>query len=155
MIRKLFPIFLFLVSSSSTVLAHPYHRDHGFDQKTLINHHNHEIFAKRTVRVVQDPSERWPVNSSAAANQYGSLHRDRYIFGQRELNDDWPSPIRRRRSLAPVASVDNNNCIEGSVIGGILGAGLGAVLSRGEGRWIGVPLGTAAGALVGCQVDGG
>ena len=34
-------------------------------------------------------------------------------------------------------------------------AGLGAVLSRGEGRWIGVPLGTAAGALVGCQVDGG
>ena len=51
--------------------------------------------------------------------------------------------------------VDDNSCIEGSVIGGLLGAGAGAALSRGNGRWIGVPVGAAAGALVGCQVDGG
>ncbi|KZR84557.1 Glycine zipper 2TM domain protein [Synechococcus sp. MIT S9509] len=50
---------------------------------------------------------------------------------------------------------DTNSCVEGSVIGGLLGAGLGAVLSRGNGRWIGVPVGGAAGALIGCQVDGG
>ena len=51
--------------------------------------------------------------------------------------------------------VDNNSCVEGSVIGGLLGAGLGAALSRKEGRWVGVPVGAAAGAVVGCQVDGG
>ena len=51
--------------------------------------------------------------------------------------------------------VDDNSCIEGSVIGGLLGAGAGAALSRGNVRWIGVPVGAAAGALVGCQVDGG
>jgi uncharacterized protein YcfJ len=54
-----------------------------------------------------------------------------------------------------VSRADTNSCVEGSVIGGLLGAGIGAVLSKGEGRWIGVPLGGAAGALVGCQVDGG
>lgn len=51
--------------------------------------------------------------------------------------------------------VDNNSCVEGSVIGGLLGAGLGAALSRKQGRWVGVPVGAAAGAMVGCQVDGG
>ena len=55
----------------------------------------------------------------------------------------------------PAVDVDNNSCIEGSVIGGLLGAGLGAALSRKEGRWVGVPVGAAAGAVVGCQVDGG
>jgi outer membrane lipoprotein SlyB len=51
--------------------------------------------------------------------------------------------------------VDNNDCSQGSVIGGLLGAGVGAALSRDKGRWVGVPVGAAAGALVGCQVDGG
>jgi outer membrane lipoprotein SlyB len=59
------------------------------------------------------------------------------------------------REPAPAAVADTNSCIEGSVIGGLLGAGLGAMLSRGNGRWIGVPLGGAAGVLLGCQVDGG
>jgi uncharacterized protein YcfJ len=54
-----------------------------------------------------------------------------------------------------VNNQDPNSCLEGSVIGGLLGAGLGAVLSRGNGRWVGVPVGGAAGALLGCQVDGG
>ena len=52
-------------------------------------------------------------------------------------------------------NVDDNSCIEGSVIGGLLGTAAGAALSRGDGRWIGVPVGGAAGALIGCQVDGG
>ena len=54
-----------------------------------------------------------------------------------------------------VSNPDTNSCIEGTLIGGLLGAGLGAALSRGDGRWIGVPVGGAAGALIGCQVDGG
>ena len=54
-----------------------------------------------------------------------------------------------------VEQTNTNSCIEGSVIGGLVGAGLGAALSRGNGRWIGVPLGGAAGVLIGCQVAGG
>ena len=58
-------------------------------------------------------------------------------------------------ATSSAVNVDNNSCIEGSVIGGLLGAGLGAALSRKQGRWVGVPVGAAAGAMVGCQVDGG
>ena len=54
-----------------------------------------------------------------------------------------------------LVDTDNNDCRQGSVIGGLLGAGLGAALSRKQGRWVGVPVGAAAGAIVGCQVDGG
>lgn len=62
---------------------------------------------------------------------------------------------RDRRTSFVAPNADTNSCLEGSVIGGLLGAGLGAALSRGNGRWIGVPVGGAAGALIGCQVDGG
>ena len=60
-----------------------------------------------------------------------------------------------RRAAWEEPNADTNSCVEGSVIGGLLGAGLGAALSRGSGRWFGVPVGGAAGALIGCQVDGG
>jgi len=51
--------------------------------------------------------------------------------------------------------VDDNSCVEGSIIGGLLGGGLGAALSQGDGRWWAVPTGIAGGAIVGCQIDGG
>ena len=77
--------------------------------------------------------------------------RYRYRYDDR---DDYER-FQYRKISAPAPSRDTNSCIEGSVIGGLVGAGLGAALSRGSGRWVGVPLGGAAGALVGCQVDGG
>ena len=51
--------------------------------------------------------------------------------------------------------IDDNDCSEGSVIGGILGAGLALSTSRGKDRFWAVPAGGTAGALIGCQVDGG
>ena len=51
--------------------------------------------------------------------------------------------------------VDDNSCIEGSVLGGIAGGGLGAALSRGDGRWWAIPLGIVGGTMMGCQIDGG
>ena len=51
--------------------------------------------------------------------------------------------------------VDDNSCIEGSVLGGILGGGAGAAASRGDGRLWAIPLGIVGGAMVGCQIDGG
>ena len=51
--------------------------------------------------------------------------------------------------------IDNNDCSEGSIIGGILGAGIALSSSRGKDRLWAVPAGGTAGALIGCQVDGG
>ena len=50
---------------------------------------------------------------------------------------------------------DFNDCSEGSLIGGMLGAGLAISSSRGKDRWWAIPAGGTAGALIGCQVDGG
>ncbi len=52
-------------------------------------------------------------------------------------------------------NIDNNDCSQGSLIGGLLGAGLTMSGTRGKDRWWAVPAGGAAGAMVGCQLDGG
>ena len=56
---------------------------------------------------------------------------------------------------AQAKKVDDNDCSEGSVLGGILGAGIALSSSRGKDRFWAVPAGGTAGALIGCQVDGG
>ncbi len=51
--------------------------------------------------------------------------------------------------------VDDNSCIEGSIIGGIIGGGLGGVLATKD-NWIwSIPTGVVGGAMTGCQIDGG
>ncbi len=52
-------------------------------------------------------------------------------------------------------TTDTNSCSEGSLIGGLLGAGLATTGSRGRDRWWAIPAGGAAGAMLGCQIDGG
>ena len=52
-------------------------------------------------------------------------------------------------------NVDDNDCSEGSFIGGILGTGFALFSSRGRDRLWAVPAGGTAGALIGCQLDGG
>ena len=54
-----------------------------------------------------------------------------------------------------VTKVDDNDCSQGSFIGSILGAGIALSSSRGKDRFWAVPIGGTAGALIGCQVDGG
>ena len=56
----------------------------------------------------------------------------------------------------PVRSnVDDNSCIEGSIIGGIAGGAIGGAAATQE-NWIwSIPTGVIGGALVGCQIDGG
>ena len=51
--------------------------------------------------------------------------------------------------------IDDNDCREGSFLGGLLGAGLALSTSRGKDRFWAVPAGGTAGALIGCQMDGG
>ena len=51
--------------------------------------------------------------------------------------------------------IDDNDCSEGSFIGTLNGAGIALSSSRGKDRFWAVPAGGTAGALIGCQVDGG
>ena len=76
-----------------------------------------------------------PSHSDAALGRARPMHL--YDYDQGYGRDLRTSLLAQRR---------HNSCLEGSVIGGLLGAGLGAALSRGNGRWIGVPVGGAAGA---------
>ena len=52
-------------------------------------------------------------------------------------------------------NVDNNDCSDGSFLGGLIGAGLGLANSSGNDRFWVVPSAATAGALLGCQIDGG
>lgn len=55
----------------------------------------------------------------------------------------------------PQHHVDDNSCIEGSILGGIAGGALGGVAATQE-NWIwSIPAGVVGGAVVGCQIDGG
>ena len=65
-----------------------------------------------------------------------------------------PSP-KVSNPTAPGPKVDDNSCKEGSIIGGLLGAGITMSATRGKDRWWAVPAGGTAGALIGCQIDGG
>ena len=98
---------------------------------------------------------------------YETVYREEYIPGTRrnpgrietrnervEVPCEETGPQYAPRTQ-PQANQDDNSCLEGSIIGALLGGGIGGAVSRGEGRWIGVPGGAVAGALIGCQVDGG
>ena len=68
----------------------------------------------------------------------------------------YPSPkVSNPIAPAPNPKVDDNSCKEGSIIGGLLGAGITMSATRGKDRWWAVPVGGTAGALIGCQIDGG
>ena len=51
--------------------------------------------------------------------------------------------------------VDDNDCTDGKIAGGILGGAAGAAMSRGDGRWWAIPLGVVGGSMIGCDIDGG
>lgn len=67
-----------------------------------------------------------------------------------------PSPkVSHPIAYPPAPKIDDNSCKEGSIIGGLLGAGITMSATRGKDRWWAVPVGGTAGALIGCQIDGG
>ena len=101
---------------------------------------------------------------------YETVYREEYVPGTknnpgyvRRYNErvqvlcDPEGPHSTQSNPRPQArsSTDDNSCVEGTILGGLLGGGIGGLISRGDGRWIAVPTGAVAGALLGCQVDGG
>ena len=109
---------------------------------------------------------------SGYSNQcFKEVYREEYIPGtqsspgrvrrwteSKEVPCNYPQRGDRYSEPAPRANsgpVDDNSCLEGSILGGIAGAAGGAALSRDEGLFIGIPLGIVTGSLIGCQLDGG
>ena len=64
-------------------------------------------------------------------------------------------PALEDPSAPPDVELDTNSCVEGTIARGLIGAGIGGIATRGNARWIGIPLGAVGGALLGCQIDGG
>ncbi len=101
---------------------------------------------------------------------YTNVYREEYVPGTRNQPGRVRSWTERQEvsceetnpNYAPVAEprprpspVDENSCVEGSIIGGIAGGAAGGTLSTQE-NWIwSIPAGIIGGALVGCQIDGG
>ena len=99
---------------------------------------------------------------------YRSEYREEYIPGSEDnpgYVKSWKETIEypcntpdkgtRRQVIERVQEVDDNDCTDGKIAGGILGGAAGAALSRDEGRWWAIPLGVVTGSAIGCDLDGG
>ena len=99
---------------------------------------------------------------------YRAEYREEYIPGSEDnpgYVKSWKETIEypcntpdvgtRRQVIERVREVDDNDCTDGKIAGGILGGAAGAALSRDEGRWWAIPLGVVTGSAIGCDIDGG
>ena len=99
---------------------------------------------------------------------YRSEYREEYIPGSEDnpgYVKSWKETIEypcnepdrgtRRQVIERQYEVDDNDCTDGKIAGGILGGAAGAALSRDEGRWWAIPLGGVTGSAIGCDIDGG
>ena len=68
---------------------------------------------------------------------------------------DRSSSITKTNSTTNNQQIDNNDCSEGTIAGGILGGGIATAISRGKDRWWAIPAGVIGGSMVGCEIDGG
>ncbi len=89
-------------------------------------------------------------------------YREEYISGTRSqpgyvrtYEVDVEVPCGDQNQVTVQENIDNNDCSEGSFLGGLIGAGLGLANSSGNDRFWVVPSAATAGALIGCQIDGG
>ena len=115
------------------------------------------------------PALAYESQSGGARQCFSEQYREEYIPGNagrkgqvRSWTETVEVPCRPVRAPRPEtrpvpqpAPVDDNSCIEGSILGGLAGGAAGAALSQDEGLIYGIPLGVIGGVLVGCQLDGG
>ena len=102
---------------------------------------------------------------------YKDIYKEEYIPGTsdspgyvRSWNEtiEYPCDNNRATITTPKRTVierqyevDDNDCTDGKIAGGLLGGGFAAAISRGDGRWWAVPTGIVAGSMIGCDIDGG
>jgi len=95
-------------------------------------------------------------------------YREEYVPGTRrdpgyvkkwEETVEVPCPgatsTKNNTEVDNITEIDNNDCSEGKIAGGILGGGLATAISRGKDRWWAIPAGVIGGSMMGCEIDGG
>ena len=108
---------------------------------------------------------------SSTKSCYRSEYREEYIPGTEDSPGyvrswketiEFPCDNNSARIHRPTRTVvenhyqvDDNDCSDGKIAGGLLGGGLAAAISRGDGRWWAIPTGIVAGSMIGCDIDGG
>ena len=116
-------------------------------------------------------ADEYQAGYSSSKSCYRSEYREEYIPGTedqpgyvRSWKETIEFPCERNRATItrPTRTVvenhyevDDNDCTDGKIAGGILGGGLAAAVSRGDGRWWAIPLGVVAGSKIGCDAAGG
>ena len=116
-------------------------------------------------------ADEYQAGYSSSKSCYRSEYREEYVPGTedspgyvRSWKETIEFPCERNRATItrPIRTVvenhyevDDNDCTDGKIAGGILGGGLAAAVSRGEGRWWAIPLGVVAGSAIGCDAAGG
>ena len=116
-------------------------------------------------------ADEYQAGYSSSKSCYRSEYREEYVPGTedspgyvRSWKETIEFPCERNRATItrPIRTVvenhyevDDNDCTDGKIAGGILGGGLAAAVSRGEGRWWAIPLGVVAGSKIGCDAAGG
>ena len=104
---------------------------------------------------------------SSSKTCYRSEYREEYIPGSEDnpgYVKTWKDTIEypcdnntatTRTIIEREYPVDDNDCSEGTIAGGLLGGGLAGFGSRGKDRWWAIPAGIIGGSMVGCAMDGG
>ena len=116
-------------------------------------------------------ADEYQAGYSSSKSCYRSEYREEYVPGTedspgyvRSWKETIEFPCERNRATItrPTRTVverhyevDDNDCTDGKIAGGILGGAAGAALSRGDGRWWAIPLGVVAGSAIGCDAAGG
>ena len=116
-------------------------------------------------------ADEYQAGYSSTKSCYRSEYREEYVPGTedspgyvRSWKETIEFPCERNRATItrPIRTVvenhieiDDNDCTDGKIAGGILGGGLAAAVSRGDGRWWAIPLGVVAGSKIGCDAAGG
>ena len=116
-------------------------------------------------------ADEYQAGYSSSRSCYRSEYREEYIPGTedspgyvRSWKETIEFPCERNRATITTPTrtvverhyeVDDNDCTDGKIAGGILGGGLAAAVSRGDGRGWAIPLGVVAGSAIGCDAAGG
>ena len=108
--------------------------------------------------VFADDVIKWETTSQTC---WKSVYKEEYVPGTREKpgyvtssNEYIEVPCGKKKTIVK-QKVDDNDCTDGKIAGGLLGGGAGAAMSRGDGRWWAIPLGIVVGSKIGCDMDGG
>ncbi len=117
------------------------------------------LFYTGSTSILADEYQRgFSSSRTCTRNEY----REEYVPGTRNSPGyvkTWEEtvevPCPRVNSTTNQNKIDNNDCTEGKIAGGILGGGLATAISRGKDRWWAIPAGVIGGSMAGCQIDGG